>query len=47
MGQILQPSSCCTPSQENNNFVLGQFFEGWLLSERKNISLSAVIAYFC
>jgi len=47
MGQILQCSSSCTVSQENNNFIPGQFNEGWLLSEKTTISLYAVIAYFC
>jgi hypothetical protein len=46
-GSNLKPSSCCIVAQENNNFGLHKFFEGYLLSEEKPISLPAVIAVLC
>jgi hypothetical protein len=33
-------------SPQNNNFGLRQFFGGYLLSEKKTISLSTVVACF-
>lgn len=39
MGLILNPYSCCTVCQENNNFSLYQFFEGQLHGAKKTTSV--------
>jgi hypothetical protein len=44
MDHILRLSSCYIVNQENNNFGLHQFFEGPFFSEKKTLSLYAVIA---